>query len=162
MTNLLSPAQVRAANALETPELFLWLVTLSHPNWAAPLRLVNDHAQFVHQGDVYLPRAFEIVPPEESEGVIPVMKWTADNTDTVVSGLLRQALAGTGGGYIAASAVMVMASEPDTPVVEFPAMELRGAEYDAETASGVIGVDPVVDQPFSRLAFDPTVTPGLF
>jgi uncharacterized protein DUF1833 len=157
MTNILSPAALRAANGEETGEVFLALIKLTHPDWAEDIRFVQDSQSLIHLGEEYQPYGFAInLPDEEAQGV-PVMKWAADNVSREITALLRAVK-----GKISARVVWVLASSPDYIERGPFEVELYGAEYDALQITGTLGLEPVLETQFGHLMMTPGTTPGLF
>jgi len=154
---LTSQRFIRASNAQESEEVLLPLISLSHPDWAQPERLVPDRNPVVHQGMEFLPAAFEISLPDDVEEGAPVMNWTADNTDLRLVGLLRQVR-----NKIYAEVFWVLASTPDIIEAGPFETEMTSAEYDADTLGGGLTVEPILDEQFGYLSMTPATAPGLF
>ncbi|UWQ77396.1 DUF1833 domain-containing protein [Leisingera sp. M658] len=152
-----SPRFIQAANAQESGEVFLPLVTLSHPDWAVPERLVRDLNPIMHGGEVFTPAAFDISLPDDVEEGTPVMTWSVDNTDLRLVGLLRGVR-----NKVLVEVVYVLASQPDIIEVGPFETEMVGADYDAEQLGGNLTVEPILDEQFGYLHMTPATTPGLF
>lgn len=153
----LTPELLSAIHAQETDEVILPLVTLNEASLAAPIRIVPNYTPITHQGNDYLPLAFEVtLPDEEAEGV-PVVQWTADNVDQRLVAALRQV-----SGVVSATIVWVLASDPDT--VQFGPLdvEMRAAQYNTRTISGTMGVEPILQAQFGSMTMNPKNAPGLF
>ena len=59
------------AYAEGTGQAYLTLLTVDHPDLAAPFRFTSDGAQTVSGGEVYTPLAFQAVLPDRVQGRAP-------------------------------------------------------------------------------------------
>jgi len=66
----MSLAFLKAINAVETDEVFLWLLTIESPELDDPIRLVRDIQSVVSNGETYLPYAFSLPPISQPESGI--------------------------------------------------------------------------------------------
>lgn len=146
-----------AQNAQETGELAVKLITVTHSSLATPQRFVADREAIVHGGNTYQPLAFDLQFPDEEDEGIPVFRWVADNVDQTFARLLRSI-----GSVLDVEVREVLRATPD--VVERGPFDVQlfQAEYDALTAGGTLGLDPVLDEPFSRLTITPSTYPAEF
>lgn len=154
---LLSPAFLRAIHGQESAEVLLPLVRLSHPSWADDVCLVPDWQPIMHQGQEYTPYAFEITLPDDDAEGLPVLRWVADNVGRDLVMLLRAVT-----DKISARVVWVLASQPDLVEAGPFEIEMTAVEYDAQTLSGTMQIEPILDEPFGYFAMAPKTTPGLF
>jgi hypothetical protein len=157
MSRQFSPALTRAMNGEASGEAILPLVKLTQSGWQDSIRLVPNWEPITHVGEVYSPLAFEVSLPDEEEEGVPVIQWVADNVDLRLVEALR-----TVQGAVLARIVWVLASQPD--VVELGPLDvtMRAAEFDALTVAGVMGVEPILEQPFGYLTMSPETCPALF
>lgn len=146
-----------AQNAQETGDLAVKLITITHSSLVTPLRFVSDTESLVHGGNTYLPLAFELQFPDEEDEGIPVFRWMADNVDQTFARLLRSI-----GSVLDVEVKEVLRATPDTVERGPFDVQLFQAEYDALTAGGSLGLDPVLDEPFSRLSITPSTYPAEF
>lgn len=157
MTRSISPGLQAATNAQESAEVLLPIVKLSHASWAGDVRLVANHEQLTHAGEVYLPWAFEIaLPDDEAEG-LPVLQWVADNVDRQLTQKMRGVT-----DKITARVAWVLASTPDVVEAGPFDVEMVGVEYDAFTISGGMTIEPILDEQFGFKTMTPSSAPGLF
>lgn len=154
---LLSPTFLRAMHAQESAEVLLPLVRLSHADWDDDVRLVPDWQPITHQGEEYIPYAFEITLPDDDAEGVPVLRWVADNVSRELVILLRAVT-----DKITARVVWVLASQPDFVEAGPFEVEMTAVEYDAQSLSGTMQVEPILDEPFGYLTMTPKTTPGLF
>lgn len=153
----LSQNFLRAIYAQQSDEVLLPLVKLSHPDWDDDVRIVPDWKPLTHQGEEYLPYAFELgLPDDDAEG-IPVLQWVADNVGRELVAQLR-----TTRDKITARVVWVLASSPDYVEAGPFLVEMTAVEYDAQTLSGTMQIEPILDEPFGHMTMTPKTAPGLF
>lgn len=157
MRTLSSPLR-RAIYAQESGEVLLTLVKLTHDDWENSLRLVRNGEAVVHDGQTYSPCGFTMSLPDDEDGGLPVVRWVIDGVDREVVIRLRSAISGP----IEMRVRWVLASQPEVVDVEFAGLEIRSADYDAATVSGVATIEPILDEPVSRMRFTPQTAPGLF
>lgn len=157
MRTTLSTQLLAAMHAESSGEVILPLVKLTQAGWSAAICIVPNWEQIRHQGEDYLPLAFEIsLPDEEAEGV-PVINWAADNVDRRLVEALR-----TVTGAVHARIVWVLASSPDQVEIGPLEVEMRAAQYDAYQVSGTLGVEPILETQFGQMVMNPKNTPALF
>lgn len=154
----LSLALRQAIHAQESAAVLLTLVELTHDDWDAPVRLVNDHAAIEHDGETYAPCAFAVTLPDDEEASLPVLRWAIDGVDRELVARMRSVTAGN----VAMRVSWVLADTPDEVEVEFAALEVTAADYDSGTVRGVATVEPILDEPVSRMRMTPQNAPGLF
>ncbi|WP_299686680.1 DUF1833 family protein [uncultured Tateyamaria sp.] len=157
MRTTLSTQMLEAINAESSGEVILPLVRLTQVDWADAIRLVPNTEQVVHMGEVFEPLAFEVgMPDEEAQGV-PVLEWVADNSDRRLVEALRAVR-----GAVQVGIMWVLASDPDHIQMGPGDLEMRVAEYNAQSISGTLGVEPILDMQFGYLTMNTTTTPALF
>ena len=130
-----------AINDAETAEVVLTLVTLDHADWAAPVRLVNDVADFEHDGETYTAAGFQVAMPDQAEDRNAAMRWTLQDVDHDVAVLLR-----TTNDVIDIEVSYVLASDPDTVQAGPFEAEIRQAELRYGSVSGALVVYPVMEE----------------
>ena len=157
MRSTLSTNMLTAMHAQSTGEVILPLVKLTQAGWQDAICIVPNTQSVSHGGDTYQPLAFNIgLPDEEAEGV-PVINWVADNVDRRLVEALR-----TVTGVVDARIVWVLASSPEVIEMGPLNVEMRAARYDAQTISGTMGVEPILEHQFGHLTMTPSTVPGLF
>lgn len=131
MARTVSSTARQAGLAPETNEVFLYLLEISHTNLSTPIRVVNNRENIIHNGNTYLATAFNFTPPAESDGEIQPAKLTIDNVDRRIVEAIR-----TINSLADISAIVVLASDPDTIEVGPYEMILKNVSYNSETVSG--------------------------
>ena len=152
-----SPGFTSAVNAQESDKVLLPLLSLSHATWPDPLRFVRDLNSLVHQGQTYLPAAFDLVLPDDIEEGTPVMQLSIDNVDQRIVKILRSA-----SGKIGVDVRYVLADTPDFIEVGPFDMEMPQVEYNAETITAALIVEPILEEQAGYMMMTPATTPGLF
>ncbi|NDV51549.1 DUF1833 family protein [Salipiger sp. PrR003] len=133
------------------------LVQLSHPDWGDPVRFVRNDEPVAHAGEEYLPFPFEITLPDDEDEGFPVLKWTASNVSREIIGQFRAIT-----GEVLGRVVYVLTSHPEIVEVGPFEVEITGIEYDALTISGVMTIEPILQEQFGYLEMTPGTTPALF
>ena len=154
---LFSPAFTTALYAQNTQEVVLPLVVLDHATWDAPFRIVPNFEPITHNGLEFLPWAFEVTLPDDTEDGQPILKWVADNVSLELIGPLRSAR-----NHIDVWVAYVLASQPDQIELGPYNLELSSVTYDAQRMSGSLTVEPILSKPLSHKRFTPSRFPGLF
>lgn len=153
----LSANATASINASETDEVWLAMVILTHPDFAAPIRLVANTENIVHDSQTFIAFPFNVSLPDEEEGQVAVMNWVAANSSNELLEEFRAV-----SGPISGSVFWVLASSPDDIEIGPMDLELRSFEYDDLTISGGLTVEPVLDAVFGKDTMNPGNTPGLF
>jgi uncharacterized protein DUF1833 len=157
MSRQLTNNLLRAIHLQETDEVFLPLVRLMHPDWAEDVRLVADHRDLTHNGEVFTAHAFAITLPEDDPETLPVLQWKAD----AVSQDLVIALRGVT-GKIDAEVFYVLASTPDIVEVGPFEVEMQAVGYDSQQIGGTMTIEQILDEPFGHMKLTPSIAPALF
>lgn len=157
MTTQLSLQGLQAVLAQETPEVFLSCLTLTHPNLAVPIRVVNNTQDLVRAAGTFTAYPFEITFPSQEEDRLPQPRLRIDNVDRGILVALRALR-----GPVTVTLDAVMASSPNTVEAGPFVFSLRGAPYDANAIEGVLGFEDVLNEPFPKDTFTPQLFPGMF
>lgn len=157
MSRTLSDAARIAANAQETEQVFLILLTISHDDLAEPIRVVANNQNVVSNGHTFAAYPFEITPPGDDLDGVPTAKLKIDNVDRQIVDTVRGI-----SSPARVSMQVVLASSPDTVELEFSNMVLRQVEYDALVVEGTMEYEDVFHGVFPQHTFTPQSNPGLF
>lgn len=157
MSREISDRLLAATYAQESAEILVPIVKLEHEDWSGPVRWVRDTAELVHGGETYAPFPFDIALPDDEDEGFPVLRFTASNVSREVIGELRRVT-----GAVFGEVSWVLVATPD--VVEMGPFEVQisGVEYDAQKISGVMTIEPVLEEQFGFLEMTPGICPGLF
>jgi len=147
----------QALYADATDEVFLILLTLSHDDLEAPIRVTSDAVETVSRGDTFVPFPFDLQLPDDQEGKAPKAKLVIDNVDrSIVRAIRSLSTAPT------ALIEIVRAAAPDTVEATFEDFRLINVTYDAKRVEGVLSIEDFVAEPYPAATFSPGFFPGMF
>jgi hypothetical protein len=154
----LTIAARRAIYAPETGEVFLVLLTITHPSLPAPIRVVANSEDIVSEGLTYQRFPFEVTLPPESEDSPPSVKLRIANADREIVRAVRS----VSGEAMKAELRVVLASSPD--VIEAGPYEftIRQPTFDASFVEATLRFEEILSEPYPADAFTPSRFPGLF
>ena len=145
-----------AAFAQETAEVMLIALTITHADLAAPIRVVNNHANIVSNGNTYVGFPFEIDLPDVGNQ-LPRVTLRIDNVDRQIVDSLRVI-----SSPFDLKLEVLLASQPDTIEASFEGLKAISARYDALTVEAELGFEDVLSEPYPGDSFTPARNPGLF
>lgn len=161
-----SDAFRQALYAQESDEVAVCLITVTHPELTDPIRLSTDPTTRLStdpllygtksRGDDYSFVPINVMIPEEGEEA-PAATLEIDNTDL---GLITAIRSVTQAASVKIE--IVLASDPDTVEIEYPAMTVSHVDYDAQTIRFSLAIDSLATEPFPGTAFIPSMFPSLF
>lgn len=151
-----SQRAVAAQNAQQTDEVFVVLLTLSHPTLAQPIRVCNNNENVVSRGNTFIAVAFDIELPGEDDSRPGLATLRIDNVDRAVLLALRQIATPP-----TARIEVVLAATPDVVEVDFAGLILRNAIYDDLYVTGELAFEQIIVEPVS-IAITPARFPALF
>lgn len=168
----LSPRAVAAVLAPQTDEREINLLTITHPQWAEPLRLSTDPTVWLRNdpdtgtpmyGTISRGMTFEYVPiapvlPDSREDSPPSGKVSISNVSRLVSPYILT----IEDEYPRVTVEVVLASQPDIVDQVWPEMELTNASIDANNAEATIAMNTAEKEPLPWLRFVPAYFPNLF
>lgn len=158
MPRTLSSTARRALFAQETGEVFLLLLTISHPSLAQPIRVVNNSEDVTSGGWVYQRFPFELALPPETEDAPPTVQLRIANADRQIV----QAVRSLSGAAMTVDLSVVLASSPDTVEAGPYRFTLRDVSYNAAIVEGTLRFEDVLNEPFPADSFTPARFPGMF
>lgn len=152
----LSPAAEASLLAEETDEVWLILLTVSHPDLDDPITIVNDINEIVSNGVTFRALPFEIELPGEGqrpgESRIRIDNVSREIVEAVrIIGLIPPTV----------KIQVVLASQPDVIEYEVPVMTLRDVTYDAAFVTGVLRFEDISVEPVAEI-INPNRFPALF
>jgi len=167
MSRTISLAARAAANAEQTSEVWVFLLTITHEALATPLRLSSDpttrlSVEPLSYGTLSREETYEYLPmslvlPDDSQGVAPAIRLVFDNIARQAVPLLRSVSTPP-----TVTVEMVLASDPDTVEVSFAEFDLVDADYDALSVSVDLTVNALANEPYPSGTFTPGGFGGLF
>lgn len=149
---------LQAAFAQETGEAPIVLVTITHDDLTAPIRVANYDVDVVSNEETFIAYPFELTLPTEPEAGASRATVTIDNVHRDIVEAVRNC-AGTAPQVTLA---VVLASSPDTIEASFPGFDLRNVSYDALTIEGELTLDSLAGERYPAGRFRPGAFPGLF
>ena len=157
MPRILSPTAASAVVAQESGEVFLCLVTLSHPDMTT-IRVVNNTEAVTRTDGTYHPYPFEVVLPEDADTAQPTVQMRIDNVSREVTEQLRNLE-----GAPTCTLSVVLASDPETVEVGPFEFSVLMAQYDALVISVNLGYEEdYLNQAVPGQKYTPTNSAGLF
>lgn len=156
MSRTLSLDALAGAQAEETGEVYLILLTFDSDDLASPLRFTNDSVPTTSRGDVYDAVPFSATLPSDEPGEIREMEISVDNIDRRMVNALR-----TASDEMTATMELIIASAPDDVIASF-VFDVSAASYNATQASVRLSYESILNEPFPAERFTPTSFPGLY
>jgi hypothetical protein len=156
MPHALSELFRRALAAQETSEGALILLSVDHPSFDAPFRVVRNEVAVTSRGDVFHPYPVDVLLPDDIDDAAPSAPITLDNVSRDLIGVLR--------GLDSSPTFLieiVKISDPDYVELSFGTFTALSADYDAMTISSTISsaIDP--GEPACDFIFDVSTFPSL-
>jgi hypothetical protein len=153
-----SATALQAMLAQDTPEVFVPLLKIEHPDLTAPILLAYNSDPVVRSDGTYQPYAFQINLPKQAEDETPSLSVTIDNTDLEVNDKIRTLV-----GQPSVTFMVVLASSPNTVEAGPFAMSLQQAQADAQTITGTLGYEmDIFAQQVPGQQYEPSNSQGLF
>jgi hypothetical protein len=157
MRSSVSFAYRRAVQAQETGEAIVILVTVTHPDLPAPLRLNNAGVNIVSRGDTFLASFLEATIMDEDPDKLPQARLIFSNVKREIVDALQSTV-------VPPEILMeiIKGSDPDTVEFSLPGLELRNIEGDMLVIQGELTPKRVKAQPGIDFYFTPSTAPGVF
>ncbi len=160
MARTLSSLMKSAANAQETEEVLLALVTITHTQiLGGPLRLVQDMQNLTSNGNVYTAFPFQVTLPEDNDEGVPRVSLIIDNVSQEIMAALKTLPPNQ---PPTVTVDLVLASQPNTVEFSIPNLTLRNVSADMLTIEGDLRMDEEDLIPFPEGSLTPQDFPGLF
>lgn len=149
-----------------TEEVFIALLTLSHPSFPDDIRLTSDPMEVlptagvrgvISRGLEYVFLPFMLTLPGQDDTGIARASIVIDNVDRQTLAAVRLADSAVKVGF-----EIVLSSDVDVPEMVAADFVLEKIKYDALTVSGEITVENFDLEPFPFQRFTPSNYPGIF
>ncbi len=157
MSRSVSAVFKQAVNAQETNQVFLLLITISHPNLAVPIRCVVNDEDITSRGNIFQAYPVDVELPDDVEDAPPQARLTIDNISTEITRAVRAIRSKP-----TVLLEIVLSEDLDTVEIEFPSFDLVDISYDSMTVTGSLQVDDFTREPYPSISFTPGYFPGLF
>jgi hypothetical protein len=142
----------------ETDVCFVYLLEVSHPDLANPLRFTNNNESLTSNGNLYQSWPFEVELPDQGEDKIPRARLVFDAVDNSITTVLR--------GLSEAPSLVISIVAVDTPnVIEksFSNLTVTSQAYTIDYKTQlVLGMFPISRERAQNIRFDKVRFPGLF
>lgn len=160
MSRNLSSLFKTMANASETNEVLLALVTIDSPSIVGgPLRIVQDLQNITSNGNVYTAFPFEIRLAGDTDDGPAKISLSVDNIDQSMAAAIKAIPPQTPPTVLVE---IIIASQPDTVEISIPNLKLKNVSGDAFRIDGELWMDEEDLLPFPEGSFTPPYFPGLF
>jgi|SRR3989304_6619060 len=157
MSRAISASAKSALFASRTDKCFLALLTITHVNLTAPIRVVNNGENITSNGNDYQWFPFDIEIPADSIDEIPKIRITISDPTRKIAPQIR---ALTTSPEVSLS--IIMSDTPNTVEVGPFVMTLKNVSWDELTISGELGYEDIFEEPYPGDTFTPAEYPGLF
>lgn len=152
-----SASFVEAVVSQNTDQVFLFLLTLNHPELSAPIRVVNNTEDLVSNGHNYTAFPFNLVLPQDDGDTLPQVIITLSNVTLEFIDEIRSLT-----GALDVTLQVVLASSPNYVEMSIEGMKTYTINYDAQTIQAVCQVEDVLNMSFPNELYLPSNFPGLF
>jgi hypothetical protein len=143
MARVLSTRAIQEAQALESGDVWLILLTLNHAGLTAPVRVVNNNEEIISNGEKYLAYPFDITLATDDGEHLPQIQLTIDNVERTLVESIRSIAEPP-----EIDLVLVLASSPDNEEIKISGLTLREVSYDAFTISGTLMAEDILNQKY--------------
>jgi len=166
MTRTVSNAFKAAAFAQQTDEVWIVLLTLSHPDFTDDIRIASDPFEdlptagvkgVVSRGTEYIYMPFSLSLPNMDDTGVSRATISVDNIGRQVTAAIRSA-----SSDVTIGIEVVLASDVDTVEISIPDFKLRSVSFDAYTVEGELSMEYFDLEPFPAGRFTPSGYIGLF
>lgn len=160
MSNSISADGLRALFAEETGDIFLPLLTITHADLAAPIRVVADTIDMTYGANTYVGLPFELSLPPDTEDRVPEVSLTVDNVDQQIVQAVRTITSPP-----TVTLEIVRKDNGGVITSELGPMNFRmnSSNYDALKVSATLGYESdFLNEPATIHRFDPVTAPGVF
>ncbi|KQP82852.1 DUF1833 family protein [Methylobacterium sp. Leaf117] len=158
-----------AANADQTDQVPVVLVTIRHPSLSAPAYLSSDPTERIsadplvygtrHKGIVYPFVLMGAVLPDDEKDSPPKTTLTFENVDSDMARAIRSITPGT---YATVDMTVVLAGTPDIIEARYTNLRSVRGSYDAAQVSLDISAEPLTAEPWPAGRMTVSRFPGLF
>lgn len=136
----------------------LYLVEITHPQLAVPVRYVRDTDDLVSNGNTFFKAWFDVVLPDDVSGKLPRAPIRFDNVGKELTQLLDQSKGGKGAQI---RVMQVMRDDPDT--VEYDiTCDLLHTRQSVPFIVGEIGYEDILNLQALVASYRPDTAPGIF
>lgn len=136
----------------------LYLLEISHPQLAQPIRVVNDTQDLVSGGHSFTGMGFRVALPDDFAQQMPRAQIAIDNVGRELTQWLE---ASNGGAGAQVRMMQVMRDAPDLLEADVT-LDLINVKQNALQVSGDLGFEDTLNQPGLIATYRPDNTPSIF
>lgn len=157
MARNISAAGLKSMFDGHTSIVWLMLLTITHPDFAAPLLFVNNELDIVSNGDTYIAFPFMLELPSERDDELPEVNLTISNIDGRIMEEIRQISS-------APTVTLNIISSNDLDLIEVGPLtfSMNAVDFNALTLTGKLAYEPILDQGYPNTRQLPSNFPGMF
>ena len=157
MANSLTPELLAQLYYQESEDVFLTLLTLTHPSFAGPIRLVNNSVDVISRGQTFIAFPFKLrLPVDDGESAREV-SIEFDNVSLEILDELRTVTTS-----IEVKMEMVLASIPDEVQISIEELKIQTVNYNKQVISARLFLDSFLTTELNSEIYSPTLYPGIF
>jgi len=146
--------------AQEASDVFLVVITISHPELTTPLRYVNDIKDLTYNGYTYTALPFKFTLPPDTKDKPPSAKIVLDNINRDTINLFRSI---TDAPTLTIEIVRVSPDRTVTSEIGPYELRMNDITYTASTLEATLGYETdVLNESAVADYFSPHLFPGLF
>ena len=153
----LSPVALNAVLEQQTDVVYHTLLTIDHPDFAAPIRVVDNNADVVSNGETYTAFPFLINLPAEQDNQLPHVQLTIDAIDQTI---IRALKALTTPPTVELS--VKTSNDPDVIEVGAYKFTMSSTTFNALILTSTLRFEDLLHEPYPSQRFLPSNFPGLF
>lgn len=153
----LSNALMSQLFAQESGDALLTLITLDHPSFGSPVRLVNNSSDVVSRGILYTAFPFRITLPADDGEKAREVDLVLDNVSLEIIGYLRSVTE-----EIPTKLEIILASIPDEVQISMEGLVVRNMQYNLKMITAKLGQDNFMFTEMTSEKYTPLKYPGLF
>jgi hypothetical protein len=139
-----------------TDEVWLPLLTVTHPSLTSPLYVVSNNENVTSNGHTFIGLPFELILPEQSQEQLGSMQVSVPNVDGTIIALIRPLI-----DPPIVSLQVVLAATPNTIEFELDGLIMRDVQYDAGDIHFSLRFDDLLSEPLCEIQ-TPDRFPALF
>lgn len=155
--NTLSSALLSQLLSQESGDPFLTLITLEHPSFTSPIRLVNNVDAIVSRGNTYEPFPVKITLPVDDGETFQEVALQMDNVSLYLLDSIRSVT-----NQIQVTLEMVLASIPDVVQMSLSELKIGQVIYNAQTIQAKLYLDDFLMSSLTSEKYTPTNFSGIF
>lgn len=137
-------------------DVYVFLITLSHPSLAQPIRVVTNSENVTSNGNEFLAGRLDVTPPNISEGR-PTASISIANADREI-GIAAMTLLTPA----TITLQVVDVSDPDTIDIEYPPMRLMNVQGDDMAITGELHGQLTYRESWPKVQATKAIAPALY